>query len=106
VYYYGTTLEAVRRGDWKLHLPHDYRNYEGLPPGHDGYPGATRTGRTGYELYNLKEDAGERRNVADLHPDVVEDLRHMADDAAKRLGNGKQQGTGQRPPGRVDEPSR
>jgi arylsulfatase A-like enzyme len=106
VYYYGTTLEAVRRGDWKLNVPHDYRNYEGLPPGRDGYPGPTRTGRTGYELYNLKTDAGERRNVADLHADIVEDLRHMADEAAKRLGNGKQQGTGQRPPGRVEEPSR
>jgi arylsulfatase A-like enzyme len=102
LYYYGTTLEAVRRGDWKLHLPHDYRNCEGVPVGRDGHPGAQRTGRTGYELYNLKDDLGERRNVADLHPDIVESLRRMAEDAAKVLGNGKQTGTGQRQPGRVE----
>src|SRR6185503_19903664 len=104
LYYYGTTLEAVRRGEWKLHLPHDYRNCEGLAPGRDGHPGPTRTGRTGYELYNLKEDEGERRNVADLHPEVVESLRRMADDAAARLGNGRQRGSAQREPGRVEDP--
>jgi arylsulfatase len=106
LFYYGNTLQAVRRGDWKLHLPHDYRNYEGMPPGRDGFPGDTRTGRTSYELYNLKDDIGERRNVADLHPDVVEELRLMAEAAAKQLGNGKQAGTGQRPPGRLEESSK
>jgi arylsulfatase A-like enzyme len=105
LFYYGTNLEAVRRGDWKLHLPHDYRNYEGLAPGRDGYPGPTRTGRTSYELYNLKDDVGERRNVADLHPDIVQSLRAVAEDAIKQLGHGKQAGTGQRPPGRIANPT-
>jgi arylsulfatase len=103
LFYYGNTLEAVRRGDWKLHLPHDFRNYEGEIPGHDGFPGDTRQGRTSYELYNMKTDMAERRNVADLHPDVVQELRAMADEAIKGLGNGKKRGSGQREPGRVEE---
>ncbi len=102
LYYYGYALHAVRRGDWKLHLPHEYRNNEGIPEAHRGHPAPERKGRTSYELYNLKEDIAERRNVADLHPDVVQQLRAMADEAVKTLGNGKQRGTGQREPGRAE----
>ncbi len=102
LFYYGSTLQAVRRGEWKLHLPHDYRNYEGVAPGRDGYPGETRTGRTGWELYNMKTDAAERRNVADLHPQVVQELRAFAEESIKMLGNDKTRGTGQRPPGTVE----
>jgi arylsulfatase len=100
-YYYGTNLHAVRRGDWKLHIPHDYRNNEGIPQTTNAHPAPERKGRTSYELYNLKEDIAERRNVADLHPDVVEQLKALAAEVIKKLGNDKKPGTGTREPGRV-----
>ena len=45
---------AVRKGDWKL------------------VKVATLPGKT--ELYDLKNDLGEKTNVADQHPDIVKDL--------------------------------
>jgi len=99
--YYGRTLRAVREGPWKLHVPHEYRNYEGLDPGNDGWPGPTRKGRTSYELYNLEEDKEERRNVADLHPEVVERLKALAEEARAELGDHDRRGSGQRDPVRV-----
>ena len=45
--------QAVRMGDWK----------------------AIRHGEGEMELYNLKEDVGETRNVADEHPGLVEEVR-------------------------------
>ncbi|MBQ9462634.1 MAG: sulfatase [Bacteroidales bacterium] len=46
-------LSAIRRGDWKL----VYRMHTGA-----------------LELYNLKEDIGERHDVSAEHPDVVQSL--------------------------------
>jgi arylsulfatase A-like enzyme len=83
LYYYSRTLEAVRKRNWKLHLPHDYRCYEASAPGKDGFPGPTTTGRTGLELYDLEKDPAERRNVADLHPDIVEELTKLAASQAR-----------------------
>ena len=100
-YYYSLGLEAVRRGKWKLHLPHDFRCYESQAPGRGGVPGSTRTGRTSFELYDLETDPGERRNVADLHGQVVEELKQFAETTRADLGDGKRRGAGQRGPGRV-----
>jgi len=101
LYYYGRALRAVRHGPWKLHLPHEYRNYEGLRPGAEGWPGPTRKGRTSYELYNLATDKEERRNVADLHPEVVERLKALAEKARAELGDHDRRGSGQRDPAPV-----
>jgi arylsulfatase len=38
-YYRKNSLEAVRKGNWKLVLAHNGRTYEGFQPGNDGYPG-------------------------------------------------------------------
>jgi arylsulfatase A len=58
---------AIREGDWKLCLC----------PGSGGWsaprPGADR-GLPPVQLFNLKEDIGEQKNVADQHPAIVERL--------------------------------
>ena len=95
-YYYSKTLEAVRQAKWKLHVPHEFRCYEGSTPGRGGVPGPTRTGRTSFELFDLEADPQERRNVADLHPQVVDDLKKLAEKARAELGDGKARGAGQR----------
>jgi arylsulfatase A-like enzyme len=58
------TLHGVRKGRWKLLLPNrkNYYNY------------VKDTGSNEMELYDLKSDIGEKRNVAGLHPEVVEQL--------------------------------
>lgn len=60
-FYWSEQLQAVRSGNWKLHLA---RN--------------TQTGIRPVELYDLNADIGERQNVAAAHPDIVERLRLSA----------------------------
>ncbi len=86
-YYRRNSLENVRKGQWKLALPHTYRSYEGKLPGKDGWPGEYSSGKTGYALYNLRRDPGERYDVKELYPDVVEELKKLADDMRKDLGD-------------------
>jgi arylsulfatase A len=77
VFYYfrGLRLEAVRQGDWKLHLP-PAANLDAPP-----------------RLYDLRADVGEANNVAAAHPEVVARLRERvaamdADLGADGIGPG------------------
>jgi hypothetical protein len=103
LYYYQGGLCGVRRGDWKLVLPHKYRSYDGVEPGMDGMPGPYSRGQAGIELYNLIEDVGESNNVAMEHPKKVEELLAMADSARAALGDGITgvRGSDNRSPGRI-----
>jgi arylsulfatase len=89
LYFYGDTLEAVRRGKWKLHLPHASRTYEGQAKGRDGAPGPTAQRQVPLSLYDLDDDPGERRDVADRHPDVVAELRALAEAGRRRIQEGR-----------------
>jgi arylsulfatase A-like enzyme len=101
--YYGTEFQAVRQGKWKLHVPHSYTSYEGLEPGRDGFPGPTQVRKTGYELYDLEKDVGERHNVIELFPDVAERLLALAERAREELGDGGRTGREVRPCGQIDK---
>ncbi|MHC4905112.1 MAG: sulfatase family protein [Planctomycetota bacterium] len=100
-YYYGKELRAVRQGPWKLHFPHSYRSYENVEPGKDGWPGPYGKGKTGLALYNLQEDIGERKDVKDQHPEIVEQLKTLGEKARSDLGDSltKRKGTHVREPG-------
>lgn len=65
VFYYYLTLklEAVRMGNWKLHL---------------------RTGN----LYNLESDISERNNVADKNEEIVREIEALANEMDSDLGKG------------------
>jgi len=56
---------AMRRGDWKIH-----HRYE------DG----------GYELYNLKDDIGESKDLAESRPDILKTMRRELDACYERFG--------------------
>jgi arylsulfatase A len=123
-YYSGEELQAVRSGDWKLHVAHEYLTVAG-PPGRDGRPANFENmkpesmelsgirgiaSRHGYRverqepaLYNLKDDVGERRNVAADHPDIVRRLEALAEKARADLGDSLtgRKGPGVRAPGRL-----
>ena len=60
-YYKATQLRAVRSGKWKLHLPVNTNAWR---------PGMTpRFEKT--MLFDLKNDPGEKNNLAAEHPDIV-----------------------------------
>lgn len=101
--YWGAHLDAVRSGKWKLHLPHEYRSLEGGGGGADGLPAPYVQKRIGLSLFNLEQDPGETRNVAEDHPEVVRRLQAHAERMREDLGDSAtaRKGSGVRPPGRL-----
>ena len=79
LYFRGLQLQAVRDGDWKLHL------------------------KSG-ELYNLRDDISESKNVAAQHAKVVSKLQDIAAANEADLGNQKL-GPGCRPLGQHPNPT-
>ncbi|MGE0760338.1 MAG: sulfatase, partial [Pirellulaceae bacterium] len=77
-YFRGDALEAVRAGDWKLHL------------------------KSGM-LFNLADDVGETSDISLKHPDRVRELMGAAERIRGDLGDGEA-GPGCRAPGRVERP--
>ena len=95
-YYYGDRLEAVRKGKWKLHLPHAYRSYVDMIPAElDGYPAKTHQRQIGFSLYDLEKDPGEKEDLAADQPELVKELQALAESERKCLDAGK------RPVGRL-----
>ncbi|MHC4740804.1 MAG: sulfatase family protein [Planctomycetota bacterium] len=67
-YFCRNELHGVRKGRWKLLLA-NRKNYYGY---------VKDRGSSEMELYDLKSDIGEKRNVAGQHPEVVEELLDLA----------------------------
>jgi arylsulfatase A len=104
-YYNNNELQAVRSGNWKLILPHTYRTLGTQPKAKDGLPVKYSNVKVGLELYDLANDAGEKTNVADQHPDVVKRLEALAEQSRADLGDRltNRVGNGVREPGRIAE---
>lgn len=104
-YYWGRELQAIRSGNWKLHLPHDYVHPD--PAGSGGKPGKYATLKIGSALYDLEADPGEKTDLAARHPDVVKRLEAIAAAAREDLGDSrtKTQGKNVREPARLDNPT-
>ncbi len=67
-YFRGLRLEAVRNGDWKLHLPPENKPREAP------------------KLYNLSADIGESVDVAAANPETIANLRALAEAMKGDLG--------------------
>lgn len=102
-FYRDGALEAVRRGPWKLFLPHRYPTV--ALPGVDGRPGLGGTGEIGLALFDVEHDREERSDVAAGEPEVVAELLDLAEEARSDLGDSltRRTGAGVRPAGRVVE---
>ncbi len=83
-YYSGDTLEAVRKGKWKLHV--------------------YKTDREIRELYNLENDISETENLYKKRPEIVEDLMNEIEKCREDLGDKATGNPGKntRPIGRVE----
>ena len=119
-YYSGSELHAVREGNWKLHVAHEFITVNGSP-GADGKPANYQNmkpnaieesgvrgiaSRHGYKveslqlsLFNLADDPGEKVNLAAQHPDRVASLSKRIEAFRVDLGDSltKRSGSGLRP---------
>jgi arylsulfatase A-like enzyme len=102
-YYNSNDLEAVRRDNWKLVLPHTYRSYQGVKAGVDGKEGPYSKGTSPLALYNLTTDMGEQTDVQAQHPEIVAELQKLAASAREDLGDNitKAPGANRRPAGKI-----
>jgi len=102
----GAELESVRTREWKLIVPHSYRTLGGRKPGMDGWPGEyLKQPVLEPELYDMRADIEEKRNVAAQHADLVKRMLDMAEQCRADLGDTtlNRQGAGVREPGGVKE---
>jgi arylsulfatase A-like enzyme len=82
-YYQRFALMAVRKGDWKLTLA-----------------GGPNQKVDKLELYDVKNDPGERKDLAAEKPEIVKELQAVADEARADLGDSRKdtEGKSRRPP--------
>ena len=87
-YYRKNSLEAVRMGSWKLVFAHPGRTYLGFQPGADGFPGKVNENFPHEEaLFDLRRDPGERYDIKEFYPEILKELRNLADAAREDLGD-------------------
>jgi len=105
-YYRVNELFGVRYGKWKMYFPHRYRTMAGQEPGKDGLPGEYRMiDLEEIELYDLENDLSETRNLATEHPEVVSEIKLMANEMRNQLGDAllELEGSESRAPGRIED---
>ncbi|MDE3742691.1 sulfatase [Maribacter polysaccharolyticus] len=109
VYYYnGINLQAIRKGQWKLHLPRtsddqpfwsknkNEKPFNGSNLKNISCRGLIALGRP--LLFDLDHDMGELTDISHNHPEIVEELLKEAERIRKELGDIDVIGTDQRIP--------
>jgi len=77
IYFYRDRLKGFRYGDWKAKLAH---------PGFRGVPGRVAIDAHPLSLFNLKEDPGERNNLAEQYPEKLRWMLSRMDSAYVAMG--------------------
>lgn len=103
-FYHGKNhLNGVRKGNWKLVLPHTWRSYN-AEPGRDGEGGKRIAMNVeAPQLYNMMRDPGEQYDVIKYHPEKAAELMKVVEEARAELGDlnvGIEKGAGTREIGR------
>ena len=100
-FYWGKELQAIRSGQWKLHLPHPYQAL--AEAGNDGRAGKYVRQEIELALFDLEKDPGETANVVAQNPAVVKRLLEYAERARADLGDTltKREGKNVRPAGKL-----
>ena len=87
-YYLRVHLQAVRQGDWKLHLPREKEPIGAAPFARNTHIApADRIGFDKPFLVNLKNDLGETTDVSAQNPQVVKRLLELAEAMREDLGD-------------------
>ena len=96
-YYLRTTLQAVRQGKWKLHLPRPAKRPWLAPFAQNKHIHPKDDAAfTEPLLYNLDRDISETTNVAEANPKVVKQLLSIAEKARVDIGDYNRIGGGAR----------
>ena len=104
-YYHVNELQGVRYKNWKLYFPHTYRSLNGREGGKDGLPVPYENLKfENIALYDLSNDISETNDVASEHPEVVEEIKALAETMRQRLGDAltKVEGSETRQPGMIE----
>jgi arylsulfatase len=104
LFFYGkNNLNGVRKGNWKLVLPHTWQSYN-TEPGKDGYGGKRISMKIEKpELYNMMRDPGEQYNVIEYYPEKADEIMQIVEAARIEFGDlnvGMEKGAGSREIGR------
>ncbi|MEN8227664.1 MAG: sulfatase [Bacteroidota bacterium] len=83
-YYFMDQLQAVREGNWKLHLAWDNK--------YDGIYKSKLYGNSKLQLVDLGNDVKEEYDVSEQYPEVVERLLQYAETISKELGDPQHKG--------------
>ena len=89
-FYRSGQLRSMRRGKWKLHVPHRYTSIlaeNGGKPGSGGHPGAYGPTDMGIALYDLEADPSESIDLKDQFPEIVNTLLEDIEDARAHIGD-------------------
>ena len=87
-YYHKNSLHAVRYGDYKMYFPHRYRTLNGKKGRDDGQPIKYEyVNLLSEELYNLKTDPSETKNIINDFPDLAKKITTLANNKRKELGD-------------------
>jgi arylsulfatase A-like enzyme len=105
LFYYGrNNLNAVRKGNWKLVLPHTWASYD-AKPGVDGRGGPRINKKVETpQLYNMMRDPGEQFNVIEYYPEKAAEIMQIVEAARAELGDlnvGIEKGSGNREIGSI-----
>jgi arylsulfatase len=105
LFYYGrNNLNAVRKGNWKLVLPHTWNSYN-TKPGMDGNGGPRpKMVVENPELYDMTRDPGEQYNVIEYFPEKAVEIMQIVEAARAELGDlnvGIEKGSGNREIGSI-----
>ncbi len=93
-YYRQEQLQAVRTGPWKLYLPLEAKFINNL----------RKTGPAPLELYDVRNDISETREVSPANPGIVARLTKLAERGRREVGDVDAPSAGQRPSGWVEDP--
>lgn len=93
-YFSGYNLQAVRQGPWKLAIA---AQKETMGKGAESDADSNKM-----RLYNLDQEIGEKTNLADQHPEIVANLRALADKMSAEIGGSSP--TARRPAGTTANP--
>ena len=87
-YYHKNSLHGVRYGDYKMYFPHRYRTLNGKKGRNDGTPIKYEyVDLKENELYNLKTDPSETKNILNEFPEIVKKINALADNKRKEIGD-------------------
>lgn len=104
-YYHTNSLHGVRYGDWKMYFPHRYRTLNGRNGRNDGNPIKYEyVDLNEIELYNLSKDPSETKNVYIEYPDIVKEIKNLANIKRTEIGDDLKNisGTENRPVGVIN----